>query len=64
MNAIKFSPNGLYLVAAGDGGNVVVYSVPREKRGGGNGQHYWSEVSKVCSFVAATIVFIYLLGLQ
>jgi len=28
INAVKFSPSGLHLVAAGDGGTVVVWSVP------------------------------------
>jgi chromatin assembly factor 1 subunit B len=29
-------------VACGDGGAIVVWSVPISKRGGGNGKHYWN----------------------
>lgn len=42
VNAVKFSPNGLHLASASDSGTILIYSVPPAKRGGGNGQHYWS----------------------
>mmetsp|Transcript_21965 Transcript_21965/g.50065 ORF Transcript_21965/g.50065 Transcript_21965/m.50065 type:complete len:588 (-) Transcript_21965:408-2171(-) len=46
INVLRFSPDGLHLACAGDGGSVVIWSVPMAKRGGGNGRHYWSEVTK------------------
>lgn len=42
VNAVKFSPNGLHLASASDSGTILIYSVPPTKRGGGNGQHFWS----------------------
>jgi len=45
VNCVRFSPDGLFLVACGDAGAVVVWSVPMAKRGGGNGKHYWNLVS-------------------
>lgn len=46
VNAVKFSPDGLHLVTAGDSGNIVLWSVPVHKRGNNNGRHYWSEIKK------------------
>jgi chromatin assembly factor 1 subunit B len=46
VNALKFSPDGLTLATAGDGGSIVLWSIPHDKRGGSNGQHFWSLVSK------------------
>lgn len=46
VNAVKFSPDGLHLVTAGDSGNLVLWSVPIHKRGNNNGRHYWSEITK------------------
>jgi chromatin assembly factor 1 subunit B len=46
VNAVKFSPDGLHLVTAGDSGNIVLWSVPVHKRGNNNGRHYWSEITK------------------
>jgi len=44
VNSIKFSPDGLTLLTAGDRGAVVLWSVPMTKRGGGNGKYWWGEV--------------------
>jgi hypothetical protein len=44
VNSIRFSPDGLSLLTAGDRGAVVVWSVPMGKRGGGNGRYWWGEV--------------------
>ena len=44
VNAVQFSPNGLHLATASDSGSIIIYSIPPSKRGGGNGQHYWSSV--------------------
>ena len=46
VNTVAFSPNGLHLVSAGEAGNIVVWSVPVNKRGNGNGRHYWSTITK------------------
>jgi chromatin assembly factor 1 subunit B len=46
VNVIKFSPDGLHLATAGDGGSIVVWSVPPSKRGNQNGRHFWSTVTK------------------
>lgn len=46
VNTVQFSPNGLHLVTAGEAGNIVLWSVPVGKRGGGNGRHFWSSVTK------------------
>ena len=45
VNCVKFSPDGLTLATAGDNGSVILWSVPMDKRGNGNGQHYWSSVT-------------------
>lgn len=42
INAVKFSPSGLHLVAAGDGGNVVVWSVPPTE----GSSSFWSTMDK------------------
>jgi chromatin assembly factor 1 subunit B len=42
VNCVRFSPDGLHLATAGETGAVIVWSVPINKRGGGNGRHYWS----------------------
>jgi WD40 repeat protein len=46
VNVVRFSPNGLHLATAGDSGTVIVWSVPVSKRGGNNGHHFWSTVTK------------------
>jgi WD40 repeat protein len=46
VNTVAFSPDGLHLVTAGEAGNIVLWSVPVNKRGGGNGRHFWSTISK------------------
>jgi len=46
VNATKFSPDGLTLATAGDGGSVVLWAIPFDKRGGSNGRHFWSEIKK------------------
>jgi chromatin assembly factor 1 subunit B len=46
VNAVKFSPDGLHLLTAGDGGSIVVWSVPVSKRGNDNGRHYWSTLER------------------
>lgn len=47
INAVEFSPSGLHLAAAGDGGTVVVWSVPPARAGGGAGNaSFWSAVEK------------------
>ncbi|GMI53306.1 hypothetical protein TeGR_g11435 [Tetraparma gracilis] len=44
VNCVRFSPDGLSLVACGDAGAVIVWSVPMDKRGNGNGRHFWPQV--------------------
>ena len=44
VNVVNFSPNGLHLATASDSGSIIIYSIPRSKRGGGNGKHFWSSV--------------------
>lgn len=46
VNVVRFSPNGLHLATAGDSGTIIVWSVPVSKRGGNNGRHFWSTVTK------------------
>jgi len=46
VNSVAFSPDGLHLVTAGEAGSIILWSVPVSKRGGGNGRHFWSTVSK------------------
>jgi chromatin assembly factor 1 subunit B len=46
VNAIAFSPDGLHLATAGDGGSILVWSVPPSKRGNQNGRHFWSTLTK------------------
>jgi len=46
VNCVKFSPDGLTLATAGDTGAIIMWSVPPEKRGNGNGQHFWSQVTR------------------
>jgi len=46
VNAVAFSPDGLHLATAGDAGSIICWSVPCHKRGGGNGRHYWSSVTR------------------
>lgn len=46
VNTVAFSPDGLHLVTAGEAGNILLWSVPVSKRGGGNGKHYWSTITK------------------
>lgn len=46
VNAIAFSPDGLHLATAGDGGSVLIWSVPPSKRGNQNGRHFWSTLEK------------------
>ena len=56
VNAIKFSPDGLVLVTVGDGGSIVLWSVPADKRGGQNGRHFWSSVEKESDLDAKVVV--------
>jgi len=42
VNSVAFSPDGLHLATAGDSGNIVIWSVPVNKRGNNNGRHFWS----------------------
>lgn len=46
VNCVEFSPDGLTLATAGDTGTVIMWSVPLEKRGNGNGQHFWCQVTR------------------
>lgn len=46
VNAVAFSPDGLHLATAGDGGSILIWSVPPSKRGNQNGRHFWSTVTK------------------
>jgi chromatin assembly factor 1 subunit B len=46
VNSVAFSPDGLHLATAGEAGNIVIWSVPVNKRGNGNGRHFWSTVTK------------------
>jgi chromatin assembly factor 1 subunit B len=46
VNTVAFSPDGLHLATAGDAGSVIVWSVPVNMRGNGNGRHYWSTVQR------------------
>mmetsp|Transcript_49491 Transcript_49491/g.142405 ORF Transcript_49491/g.142405 Transcript_49491/m.142405 type:complete len:581 (-) Transcript_49491:911-2653(-) len=46
VNSVAFSPDGLHLATAGEAGSIILWSVPISKRGGGNGHHYWSTISK------------------
>ena len=41
VNAVAFSPDGIHLATAGDGGTIIVWSVPPNKQGNGNGRHFW-----------------------
>mmetsp|Transcript_11248 Transcript_11248/g.28468 ORF Transcript_11248/g.28468 Transcript_11248/m.28468 type:complete len:723 (+) Transcript_11248:102-2270(+) len=41
VNSVAFSPDGLHLATAGDSGNIVIWSVPVNKRGNNNGRHFW-----------------------
>lgn len=45
VNSVAFSPDGLHLATAGDSGNIVIWSVPVNKRGNNNGRHFWSTLS-------------------
>mmetsp|Transcript_13799 Transcript_13799/g.28985 ORF Transcript_13799/g.28985 Transcript_13799/m.28985 type:complete len:717 (+) Transcript_13799:250-2400(+) len=45
VNCVAFSPDGLHLATAGDSGNIVIWSVPVNKRGNNNGRHFWSTVT-------------------
>jgi chromatin assembly factor 1 subunit B len=45
VNSVAFSPDGLHLATAGDSGNIVVWSVPVNKRGNNNGRHFWFTLS-------------------
>ena len=43
VQSCKFAPNGLFLAVASDAGTMLhLYSVPWQKRGNGNGRHYWN----------------------
>lgn len=46
VNVTAFSPNGLHLATAGDGGSILIWSVPPSKRGNHNGRHFWSTLTK------------------
>ena len=43
LNAVKFSPSGNHLVAAGDGGTVLVWSLPPSNK---SGKSFWSKVER------------------
>jgi len=45
VNCVAFSPDGLHLATAGDSGNIVIWSVPVNKRGNNNGHHFWSTIT-------------------
>eukprot|EP00536_Pseudo-nitzschia_multiseries_P008220 jgi/Psemu1/287654/fgenesh1_pg.206_\ len=45
VNCVAFSPDGLHLATAGDSGNIVIWSVPVNKRGNNNGRHFWSTIT-------------------
>jgi chromatin assembly factor 1 subunit B len=45
VNSVAFSPDGLHLATAGDSGNIVVWSVPVNKRGNNNGRHFWFNIN-------------------
>lgn len=46
VNVVAFSPDGLHLATAGDGGSILIWSVPPSKRGNQNGRHFWSTLTK------------------
>lgn len=49
INAVKFSPSGRYLVAAGDSGTVVSYALPNNDNDNDTAVHhldYWTTVEK------------------
>lgn len=46
VNAVQFSPDGLILATVGDGGSIILWSIPLDKRGNDNGKHFWSSVKK------------------
>lgn len=46
VNAVRFSPDGLMLATAGDGGSIILWSIPLDKRGNDNGKHFWASVQK------------------
>ena len=45
VNSVAFSPDGLHLATAGDSGNIIIWSVPVNKRGNNNGRHFWSTLT-------------------
>jgi len=46
INAVKFSPSGQHLVATGDGGTVVVWSVPSSAANTHGHHSFWSAMEK------------------
>ncbi|CAB9515465.1 Chromatin assembly factor 1 subunit FAS2 homolog [Seminavis robusta] len=44
VNTVAFSPDGLHLATGGESGSIVIWSVPPNRRGNGNGRHHWSLV--------------------
>ncbi|CAB9517232.1 Chromatin assembly factor 1 subunit FAS2 homolog [Seminavis robusta] len=42
VNTVAFSPDGLHLATGGESGSIVIWSVPPNRRGNGNGRHHWS----------------------
>lgn len=46
VHTVSFSPDGLHLGAGLSTGTILVWSVPHNKRGNGNGRHFWSGVTR------------------
>jgi chromatin assembly factor 1 subunit B len=46
VHAVSFSPDGLHLGAGLSTGTILIWSVPHNKRGNGNGRHFWCGVTR------------------